>query len=415
MKNIIKIFVVFFLFCTQLFATQHQLLDYMGVKTDKEIIVNAHLATLFRSSFGKELDVKKQLVDSINKINKNEIGKGLLDRLVFLIETMKKLQVGDYDGVIHITFKEGEGTYFTGRGYVPSRMSRFGRTSEQPMRVYLNLDFNNKSIIFNLQYGLGTLIPAIKPSPYNSDFCEIVHCFDPFWITIAHELIHMEHFLTEELNKYIKNYIYRTVKYEDVTTYFTIPQNLNFVKENIEKLSEFKGFGIDIFEELPIPENVSIESLQNYYKFLNNPLRFHARYSANKKLCDWDSLSHVISYFPELKARNTGRKSLSFFANLEERETVIGSRCSELMIRIAEGKCDNILPIRYLYQDMDTFFLEKISVILEIINNARKTLKISELTKEDLICKLSHKDLADFFNLGLFSHIITEELMPDLM
>lgn len=285
------------------------------------------------------------------------------------------------------------------------------------MRVYLNIDFNNKSIIFNHKYGLGSLIPAIKPSLYHTDFCGIAHCFDPFWIAIAHELIHMEHFLTEELNRFIMEYIYISKKLlteNQITEYFKNERNLEQAIQKIESLNKFKGYDIDIFEELPTPENVSIKSLLNYYSFLNDHFRFHARYSNNLSKQGWESLSLVIPNFPELNARNIERKSLSFFANLEERETVIGSRCSELMIRIAEEKRGNVLPIRYLYQDMDTFFLEKISVILKIINKARINLKMPALTQENLIDELSHKDLAIFFNLGLFSHIITEELMPDL-
>lgn len=416
-KKFIALFVILFsLRCDVLIANSSELLKCTDLSPQLVTAVNTRLNQLFKISFGIEFDVEKQLCCFIDQINGNDVGTKLLQRLVFLIRSLQEFHVGNYDGIIHITFNEGTGTSFIGRGYKASRTSRFGSTPEQPMRVYLNIDFNNKNIIFNPKCGLGTLIPAIKLRAGHSEFCEIGHCFDPFWITIAHELIHMEHFLTEELNKFVMEHIYISKKLltkEQITEYFKNKSSLDQAIQKIKNLNKFKGFGIDIFENLPIPEETSIETLQEYYKFLNNPFRFHARYSDNLSKQGWEGLSQVIPYFPELNARKTGRKSLSFFANLEERETVIGARCSELMIRIAEENRGNILPIRYLYQDMDTFFLEKISVILEIINRARINLGMPELTQENLIDKLSHKNLLSFFNFGIFSHIITEELMPD--
>lgn len=422
MRKIIPLIIMFALLQhMQSFATEHEIWSYIKIDETQEADTNNRLTPLFKLSFNQELNVREEIANSINKINENKIGQDLLERLCFLIKSIIELKIGGYDGFIHVTFNDGSGTSFIGKGYNKRSKSRFNPDFVQYMQVYLNIDFNNKGIVYNPKYGLGSLIPAIKPSLLYPNFFEIAHCFDPFWITVAHELIHMEHFLTEQLNKYTSKDLRQSInkteirKDADISADYANKIDLDLAKQKISKLNKFKIFHIDIFEQLPDLESLSTETLENYYKFLDNPLRFHARYSVNLTMSDWENLSKIISTFPELKAREREkkRKSLSFFANLEERETVIGSRCSELMIRLAENERGNVLPIRYLYQDMDTFFLEKISVILEIVNMARKELKELEWDEKDLINMLNHEKLPDFFNLGLFLHIVTEELMPD--
>lgn len=396
-------------------VSDSNIVNYIKTEESAENEANASLSPLFEISFGQKVNVIENFTSCIEKIEQNESGRGLLKRLCFLLKSIKALDTifcFQYDGFIHITFEDGKGTCFSGKEYKPAKnINRFVSNLSQNMSVRLNIDLNNKSIVFNPQSGLGSIIPAIKLSRNNS-FCEIGQCFDPLWITVAHELIHMEHFLTQELNKGIKLHIFGELKRGSISE--LKEQDINIINSKISKLNKFKGNDIDVFDKLP--EKVLPNTLLDYYDFLNDPKRLHARYTKNLNIYDWKGLGEMVDDFPELKARSKNKGSLSFFTNLEERETVIGSRCSELTIRLAEEKNSNIiLPMRYLYQDSDTFLLEETSVILEIINKARTNLEMPEITMANLHDKLMHANLVNFFNLGLFSHIVSEELIPDLL
>lgn len=61
------------------------------------------------------------------------------------------------------------------------------------------------------------MIPAILKKTDQS-FYEIETCIDPYWLTIAHEFIHMEHFLMQEMNGYICRYIFNDTLKEVLTS-----------------------------------------------------------------------------------------------------------------------------------------------------------------------------------------------------
>lgn len=378
-----------------------------------------NLRKLFKLSFGIDLNKNPMIMlnEIITQIAQNEVGNALLHRICSLIEVVKDIQHLKYDGMIHITFNVN-GTSFSGtscpaKNSTKRRISRFAIIEPTPMRVGLNIDLNR--VFYKQGYGLCSIVPGIKRAK-NDKHCSIMYCCDPFWITVAHEFIHMERYLTEIVNDYVSKKIYnnKQIVHNEVNE-----DTIHKFECKLKMLSKYCNYDIDVFNKLPNLFHFNVNDLIEYYKFLIDDNRLHARYSKNKSLNAWHDVKSMIEMFPELNARKTKRNSLNFFSSVEERETVVGSRCSELTIRLAEWKKGNIVPIRYLYQHEDTFFLEEKSVILQIINNARISIGMSgsgnngEFLASDLNERIYSKEYLSNFDFSNVSCIVTEELLPD--
>ena len=345
------------------------------------------LNSRYRLSFGRSIDILEDFKSNLRVIEQNPNGQALLNRITILIEVLKALdeatQYG-FDGKIHITLDDLDGISFT--GYPKINKNRF-RTGDQKMSVQLNLNYE-LNIVYNDKYGLGCIVPALRLHR-SGKFLEIADCFDPLWIVIAHELIHMEHFLLQELNKFTAN---------DPVLVRPIA-------------AKHKNSGIDILDKLNSePDDQKIKT------FCDDQSRFHARYSQNKLISGSANLfslklPKILEDFPELRVRQRSGASQGLFGDLEERETVIGSRCSELTLRICAT--DNNMPIRYLYQPQGTYFFEDIDVILEILNKARTSMNLQPLKEEEIIQKFQSNNNSDLFNLGLFSRLVSTNLLPD--
>ena len=152
---------------------------------------------LFKYSFGKNIQVQDIVKKSIQQIEKNSQGKQLLKRIENLFSVFSGLsEITDFrfDKNIEIQIDDS-GTSFIG--------TSFSETEELKTRININLQESN--IVWHDELGLCSVIPALSKVKEidGVNYCEIQLCADPYWLTIAHELIHMEHFLAEELNNYI--------------------------------------------------------------------------------------------------------------------------------------------------------------------------------------------------------------------
>lgn len=190
--------------------------------------------------------------------------------------------------------------------------------------------------------------------------------------------------MTEELNKYVCKKIFGVAENkESVAKALTDPTNKESIYTKIEQirtilLSVNNAGVIDIIEQLPSPE-CSDDKLVAYYVFLNDASRLHARYTKNKGIMNWDDMPEFVLKFPELATRQNKQSALDFWYSLEERETVIGYRCSELTLRLASMKAQKPLPIRYLYQARDVFFLEEKKTLLDLIRLVDKAETLERL------------------------------------
>lgn len=87
-----------------------------------------------------------------------------------------------------------------------------------------------------------------------------------------------------------------------------------------------------------------------------------------------------------------------------KRETVIGAAKSELVLRLNAK-----LPIRYIYQDADKYFLEDFDTILKIVQKAAPCfdkVKLEQFVEEN---RQSYFDMRECF------HIIDTEFLPDAL
>ncbi len=226
---------------------------------------NSEIQALFSMSFCRDLSnvtIEGVWNEAIKDISGNEVGKGLIERLCTLLSMFEQIERiernGHYTNIIKITAKEG-GTLFSGGTYKVGN-AKFG-VQPSPMSISLNLDLLHDSIVWHAKHRLCSLIPAMKC--HDGDYYATSVCCDPFWITVAHELIHMEHFLSEELNKYVCKKIFRTLDKKSLCTALKDSTKRSEILTEIKQLREiFSGDNynvIDIIGQLPSLECSDIE------------------------------------------------------------------------------------------------------------------------------------------------------------
>lgn len=396
------------------FACSSYCLDRFVHFSFDSISKNSEVQALFSVSFDQKLStvtIEDVWQGAIKDISENEAGRGLVERLCTLLSVFEKIEEtekkGHYASIIKITAKEG-GTLFSGGAY-KVRRAKFG-VQASPMSISLNLDLLHDSIVWHVKHGLCSLIPAVKC--HHKDYYATSVCCDPFWMTVAHELIHMEHFLTEELNKYVCTRIFGSLRSKEEVE--DALADASKKEKILSQMRQLRGIipltnpcGVDIIERLPSSE-CSDNDLVDYYSFLNDTNRLHARYTKNKDIVNWSDMLESMLKFPELATRKGKRGALDFWYSLEERETVIGQRCSELTLRIASIKTKKPLPIRYLYQTCDTFFLEEKNTLLNLIRLVDSTVSLECL---DGLVKDAQEQ--SFFDLGQVYHLISPERLSD--
>ena len=379
--------------------------------------------TFFSSFFLAEINESTFFKESLGKIKKYETGRNLLKRLGVLFSVCSSLKQEDIKLIV--TFSS-DPSCFGGRFFYSSVYKRNacfylnGTKVDEEKRDLLSVSINLNLIsntLYHEELGLCTMVPGIsRVIELESDdlsLCLIKDYADPYWMLIAHELIHMEHFLTQELVKICSVSVFTEV----------LPQGLNeeFASESkkrvLEKLDALclafqQNEDYSLVEPIAVmckcKEYYSIETL----KEMHHELCCKRRYEDNKVITPQKALEFLSSSgaiadplppLPELASRTERVSHVWDF--LEERETVIGAENSELHLRLEAN-----LPIRYIYQVRGKCFAEGFDTVLQIINAAD-----TSLTKQGLREFINNDVHARHFDTRKFRLIIDEELLPDTL
>lgn len=359
------------------------------------------------------------LISQIRKIDENPEGKRLLDLANQLFEAVNLLRQDDSVSIssssvepssnplkLLITFQDDSSAF-------QGAISR-GRIS----KLSLNLNLIANKIFLHDELGLCTLIPApcniITKIDGQHQLVYITSCADPFYMLVAHELIHMTHFLQSYINDYCRNFLYTD---GDIDT-----SRLEQLKEKLHR------HNFNLIDTLQVISQTSSENIKQLELLFQNDKRFYVRYKYALSLSAREFIRILInnfvkdhphdativeSYqnkfftiFPELHNQLTCRSQFTELCDkLEERQTVIGNNISELTMRLAEG-----LPIRYIYQSSEDSTYEDLGVLLAII---QQTEYGKSFTPKSLVSYILNSRNAKFFDTRLFHKQINHKLLSD--
>lgn len=340
------------------------------------------------------------LISQIRKIDENPEGKRLLDLANQLFEAVNLLRQDDSVSIssssvepssnplkLLITFQDDSSAF---QGVVSS-----GRIS----KLSLNLNLLADKIFWHDEVGLCTLIPApcniITKIDDQHQLVYITSCADPFYMLVAHELIHMTHFLQSYINDYCKDFLYTRGKID-----------ISRLEQLKEKLH---GYNFNLIDTLQIISQTTSENINELEQLFHDITRFHVKYKKGLTTSPRDFIKSYPQYlpiFPELHNQLTCRSQFTELCDkLEERQTVIGNNISELTMRLAEG-----LPIRYIYQSSEDSTYEDLGVLLAII---QQTDYGKTFTSESLVKYILNPRNSIFFNTILFHKQINHKLLSD--
>ena len=359
---------------------------------------NRKVSEIFSVSFQiPHIDYSEFLTSQIRKIDENPEGKILLDLVNQLFEAVNLFKQDVDSGTtssleasllsnplkLLITFQDDSSAF---QGVRISKLS-------------LNLNLIANKIFLHDELGICTLIPApcnvITKSDYQRQLVYITSCADPFYMLIAHELIHMTHFLQSYINDYCKKFLYTD---EVIET-----SKLKQLKEKLH------GHNFNLIDTLQIISQTNPENITQLEQLFQDKTRFHVEYKKGLTTSPRDftkSYRKYLTIFPELHDQLTCRQSFTELCDkLEERQTVIGKDLSELTIRLAGG-----LPIRYIYQSSADNTYEDLSVLLAII---QQTDQGQTFTSKSLVNYILNPRNAKFFDTRLFHKQINHKLLSD--
>lgn len=377
---------------------------------------------VFASSFlQSRIDEKAFFKGCIEKIKSTTVGEQFLNRLDVLFQAYSALKGQDLR--LLITFSSDD-SCFSGRFLSVTdnsailTFSRFnfeGKKIEEDISnclfapINLNLISNT---LYHKELGLCTVIQSISEiiECKGKLICSVMDCADPYWMLVAHEMIHLEHFLLQELAKLCSERII-SLKPSKLDESFATASQAE-ITQNLHNL-----FAKDLSEKdyLSIEPIKAMYDCMNDYKFETLKKMCHElydtrRYGDNKNITPQkaldlfgkkNALPDPIPVLPELKSREKNISHL--WNNLEERETVVGAGMSELILRLNAR-----LPIRYIYQVRGKYFFEDFDTVLQIVQNAN-----SSLEKEKLIAFINSDEHAPYFDTRSFRYLVDEELLPN--
>ena len=366
-----------------------------------EEVYDRKVSEIFSVSFQiPHIKYFKFLISQIRKIDENPEGKRLLDLANQLFEAVNLLRQDDSVSIssssvellsnplkLLITFQDDSSAF---QGVISS-----GRIS----KLSLNLNLIANKIFLHDELGLCTLIPApcniIMKIDGQYQLVYITSCADPFYMLIAHELIHMTHFLQSYINDYCKCFLC-TDRGIDVS--------------RLEQLKgKLHGHNFNLIDTLQVISQTTFENINELDQLFQDKTRFHVEYKKGLTTSPRDftkSYSKYLAIFPELHNQLTCRQSFTELCDkLEERQTVIGNNISELTMRLAGG-----LPIRYIYQSSEDSTYEDLGVLLAII---QQTDYGKTFTSESLVKYILNPKNSIFFNTMLFHKQINHKLLSD--
>lgn len=359
------------------------------------------------------------LISQIRKIDENPEGKRLLDLANQLFKAVNLLRQDDSVSIssssvelssnplkLLITFQDDSSAF---QGVISN-----GRIS----KLSLNLNLIANKIFWHDELGLCTLIPApcniITKIDGQHQLVYITSCADPFYMLVAHELIHMTHFLQSYINDYCKNFLYND-KVIDIIRLEQLKQKLRGHKfsliDTLQVISQTTSENIDQLEQLFQDDKrfytkykyaLSLSTREFIRTLINNFTKSHPNDATAIK----NYQHEFFTIFPELHNQLTCRQSFTELCDkLEERQTVIGNNISELTMRLAGG-----LPIRYIYQSSEDNTYEDLGVLLSII---QQTEYEKSFTSEFLVSYILNPRNAKFFDTRLIHKQINYKLLSD--
>jgi hypothetical protein len=293
---------------------------------------------------------------------------------------------------------------------------------DSPM-VNINLNFISGTL-YHDELGLCTVVQSLSKviefqsasassssSPSSDMLCSVCDCADPYWMLIVHEMEHMEHFFVQEIVKFCSSQFFEG-KAPDVLEEKFVTDNKQFVLNSLRKLfsevfSDKRCLMIEPIRAMrACLDGYNLQSL----KEMCHELYKVRRYSDNKAITPQDvfqllsakiQLPDPLPSLPEVVGRASSHSHL--WDNLEERETVVGSKNSELILRLAA-----MLPIRYIYQPKGKRFYEDFSTVFQIVKEVS-----SDITPDFLVIFINDDVHTRHFDTRKFRHIVDEELLPD--
>ena len=377
---------------------------------------------VFASSFlQSRIDEKAFFKGCIEKIKSTTVGEQFLNRLDVLFQAYSVLKCQDLRLLIIFSSDDscfgGKFLSVTGNNAILTspRFNFAGEKIEEDISnclfapINLNLISNT---LYHKELGLCTVIQSISEiiECKGELICSVMDCADPYWMLVAHEMIHLEHFLLQELVKLCSERII-PLKPSKLDESFATASQVE-ITQNLHNL-----FAKDLSKKdyLSIEPIKAMYDCMNDYKFETLKKMCHElydtrRYGDNKNITPQkaldlfgktNALPDPIPVLPELKSREKNISHL--WNNLEERETVVGTGMSELILRLDAG-----LPIRYIYQVRGKYFFEDFDTILQIMQNAN-----SSLEKETLIAFINSDEHAPYFDTRSFRYLVDEELLPN--
>lgn len=367
-------------------------------KSEKEY--DRKVSEIFSVSFQiPHINYFEFLISHIRKIDENPEGKRLLDLANQLFEAVNLFKQDVASGTTSLLEVSSSSNPIKLLITFQDNSSAFQGNANDNFKLRLNLNLIENKIFWHDELGLCTLIPApcniITKIDGQHQLVYITSCADPFYMLIAHELIHMTHFLQSYINDYCKCFLC-TNKGIDVSRLGQLKGKLH-------------GHNFNLIDTLQVISQTTSENINELDQLFQDKTRFHVEYKKGLTTSPRDftkSYSKYLAIFPELHNQLTCRQSFTELCDkLEERQTVIGNNISELTMRLAGG-----LPIRYIYQSSEDSTYEDLGVLLAII---QQTDYGKTFTFESLAEYILNPRNSIFFNTMLFHKQINHKLLSD--
>lgn len=404
-------------------------LDKVVLYYDKEH--HEETARVFRSSFllsniNKDKFFEKDLFEQyITKINSYKEGENLLNRLNILFNACSNLL--NQPVQLLVSFRNSV-SCFGGRFLSASDHATYSDklffscddiekkdVKISPLMMNINLNFIENTL-YHDDLGLCTMVQSLSRVIDDDEYgqlCYICDCVDPYWMLLVHEMEHTEHFLIQEIAKSCSELFFKGQgpDFSTVDELFVESQKNDLLKQ-LNSLfphvfSEEAGTAVALIDAMRKCRNhYNIENL----KIMCDELYKKRRYCDNKDISSHDAvqllrnkkqLPDPLPSLPEIESRMSPAYS-HLWDNLEERETVVGAKNSELVIRL-----DARLPIRYIYQLKGSWFYESFDTVFQIIKATNR-----DITSEWLVDYINNAASSKYFDSRKCRHIVNETLLP---
>ena len=347
----------------------------------------------------------------LKKIAENTKGNQLLQTAVILFDLIDKINTAFQNETtavspIKLAVSFGEGaSLFSGKG-----------DSLSELKLAINLNLIGDNTFYHKKLELCTFVPclsSVESHPViEKDIVHIRSCADPFWLLVAHESIHMTHFMLDRINDFFYKHVFGTLTAEN------IPFKISEISEKLQQLQDPLGktpqIRLDVVDAILKTKSGDEDSIVKLYEFFKNLKRYHVKYKENLAMSARQfvsALPEMAKLFPEVEIP-ARRNMLDLCDKLEERETVIGADISELTLRLAAG-----LPIRYIYQNAHSSSYEYLDIICKVIEQTEigKGFKTSDKLSKYVKSYINNESNDLYFNSRFFIQQIDYRLLSGPM